>query len=222
MENIACNTKRMKIKRSRLLFIVLVNVSTLISTNLFAQNPDIDLLKFINPRNPNSSYWKNTSTSAYWVSGGVAIGTLIYGLANDNEQAKHNAYETLISIGSAELVTELFKYTINRTRPADRYPNEVFVTSPSHKYSFPSGHTSLAFATATTLSLQYHKWYITVPAYLWAGSVGYSRMYLGKHYPTDVLGGAAVGMGGAYAGHWLNKKIFSHYYNKGNSNKTYD
>jgi membrane-associated phospholipid phosphatase len=222
MGNIACKTKDMKIKRSRLLFIALVNVATLISTNLFAQNPDIDLLKFINPRNPNSSYWKNTSNSAYWISGGAVIGTFIYGLASDNEQAKHNAYETLISIGSAEVVTELFKYTINRTRPADRYPDEVFVTSPSHKYSFPSGHTSLAFSTATTLSLQYHKWYVTVPAYLWAGTVGYSRMYLGRHYPTDVLAGAAIGTGGGYFGHWLNKKIFSRQYNKGNSNKTYD
>lgn len=209
-------------QKSRLLFIALINVATLTSTNLFAQNPDIDLLKFINPRNPNSSYWKNTSNSAFWISGGATIGALIYGLASNNEQAKHNAYETLISIGSAEVVTELFKYTVNRVRPSDRYPNDVFVTSPTHKYSFPSGHTSLAFATATTLSLQYHEWYVTVPAYLWAGSVGYSRMYLGKHYPTDVLGGAAIGMGGAYVSQWLNKKIFSGHYNKGDSNKTHN
>jgi undecaprenyl-diphosphatase len=43
------------------------------------------------------------------------------------------------------------------------------------------------------LSRSYPKWYIAAPAYLWAGSVGYSRMYLGVHYPSDVFGGAVLG-----------------------------
>ena len=77
-----------------------------------------------------------------------------------------------------------------------------------HGRSFPSGHTSLAFSTAASLSIQFNKWYVTLPAYLWAGSVAYSRMYLGVHYPTDVLGGAAVGIGSAYLAHWLNQKFF--------------
>ncbi|WP_370577362.1 phosphatase PAP2 family protein [Mucilaginibacter sp. SP1R1] len=120
--------------------------------------------------------------------------------------------ETFINLGVSVLATNLIKITVNRTRPADRYPDEIFVNSPTHNQSFPSGHTSLAFATATTLSMQYHKWYITVPAYAWAASVGYSRMYLGKHYPTDVLAGAAVGIGTAYVGHWFNQKLFKKHY----------
>ena len=64
--------------------------------------------------------------------------------------------------------------------------------------SFPSGHTSGAFATATILSLEYPKWYVIVPSYLWAGTVGYSRLHLGVHYPTDVLGAMVVGAGSAY------------------------
>ena len=174
----------------------------------FAQNLDVDILKSINPRYPTSHYWRGTSNSAYYVAGAATVGTLIYGLASDNTEIKRNAVESFITIGASVLVTHLGKITVNRTRPADRYPDEIFVNTPTHNMSFPSGHSSLAFATATTLSMQYNKWYVTVPAYVWASSVGYSRMYLGKHYPTDVLAGAAVGIGTAYAARWFNKQLF--------------
>lgn len=174
----------------------------------FAQNPDIDILKSINPQHPTSLYWRNTSNSVYYVAGAATFGTLIYGFVTDDATAKRNGIETFINLGASVLVTDILKVSVNRTRPADRYPNDVFVLSPTHNQSFPSGHSSLAFATATTISIQYHKWYVTVPAYLWASSVGYSRMYLGKHYPSDVLAGAAVGIGTSYAGHWLNQKLF--------------
>ncbi|NHA02763.1 phosphatase PAP2 family protein [Mucilaginibacter sp. HC2] len=176
-----------------------------------AQNLDVDILKSINPRYPTSLYWRNTSNSAYYVAGAASFGTLIYGFASNNATIKRNASETFINLGASVLITQLIKVGVNRTRPADRYPDEIFVNSPTHNYSFPSGHTSLAFATATTLSMQYKKWYVTVPAYAWASSVAYSRMYLGKHYPTDVLAGAAVGIGTSLAGHWFNQKLFKQY-----------
>ena len=76
--------------------------------------------------------------------------------------------------------------------------------------SMPSGHTSLAFATATTLTLSYPKWYVIAPSYFWACSVGYSRMNLGVHYPSDVAAGALLGAGSAYITHlvngWLRQK----------------
>jgi len=183
-------------------------------TGAIAQNWDIDLLKDINPRHPNSSYWQQTSNSAYYVTGAVTIGTLAAGLISNDDEIKHNAYEGLLRFGIGTVITTGLKTVFNRERPADRYPDEVFVVSPSHGKSFPSGHTSLAFGTATTLALEYHKWYVTVPAFLWASSVGYSRMYLGKHYPSDVLGGAVVGIGGGYLTHWFNRKIFKEYYLK--------
>ena len=72
----------------------------------------------------------------------------------------------------------------------------------------PSGHTALAFALATSAALEYKKWYVAVPAFLWASAVGYSRMYLGVHYFSDVLTGAAVGVGSAYLARYLVKIIF--------------
>jgi membrane-associated phospholipid phosphatase len=178
------------------------------SLEVSAQNPGVDLLKQINPQNPNSKYWIQTSKSAYWVSGAVLAGSLGYGFIKNDPEVKQHAFELALNIVVSTAISEALKKTINRERPADRYPKEIFVNGAVHGESFPSGHTSLAFATATTLALDYKKWYIVVPAYLWAGSVGYSRMYLGKHYPGDVLAGAAIGIGSGYLSHWATKKLF--------------
>lgn len=192
------------IKRSALTVFVLF----CIQTSVFSQNIDIDILKKINPSNPSSDLLKITGESAYYLSVGFAAGTIGYGLISKNKDLRHKGYELVMSMGIAAVLTQSLKHTINRTRPADKYPNDVFVEEPVHGKSFPSGHTTIAFATATTVMLQYKKWHIVVPAFLWAGAAGYSRMYAGEHYPSDVLAGAAIGIGSAYLSHWLSGKLF--------------
>lgn len=177
-------------------------------SGVHAQNADIHILRNINPENPNSGYWKATSSSVYIVSLGAPAGLYIAGVLKKNDTLKHQAFEVFSTVVVAAVISEAFKYTINRDRPAVTYPEEIFPYKELTSGSFPSGHTSLAFGTAASLSIQFKKWYVVVPAYLWAGSVAYSRMYLGVHYPTDVLAGAAIGIGSAYLSHWLNKKLF--------------
>src|ERR1700749_1982514 len=126
------NLDLMNMKKSLSLLLFSLLLVILSCTRVIAQNWDIDLLKLINPRYPNSSYWKTTSTSAYYVPGVVVLGTFITGLASDNDYLKHNAYESLMNIGVATAITSVIKVAVNRERPADRYPDQVFVTSPLH------------------------------------------------------------------------------------------
>ncbi|MES1221613.1 MAG: phosphatase PAP2 family protein [Bacteroidota bacterium] len=177
--------------------------------NINAQNWDIDLANNINPQNPNSGYWKFTSASTYLVSAAIPVGLLATGFIEKSPELKRKAYETFGGIVIEVIISETLKRAINRKRPGEEYPAIIFPYRNLRGKSFPSGHTSLAFATATSLSIQLRKWYVVVPAYLWAGSVGYSRMYLGVHYPSDVLAGAALGIGSAWLAHWLNKKVFA-------------
>jgi hypothetical protein len=191
-----------------LLLIILV---CFIPHRCIGQNWNVNILKSINPTHPDSRFWINTSRSAFYLPGAISIGGLIYGLSEDNAQARLNSYELLTGLGINALITEGAKTAFHEERPADKYPKQIFPNSVTHGNSFPSGHTALAFTTATTIALEYHKWYLTAPAYLWAGSVGYSRMYLGKHYPTDVLAGAITGIGTGYFSHWLSKQVFKPY-----------
>jgi undecaprenyl-diphosphatase len=105
----------------------------------------------------------------------------------------------------AAIVTNILKYSIDRTRPFIIFPFLEKLAGAGSP-SFPSGHTSDAFALATSLSLAYPRWPVIIFSYTWAIMVGYSRMSLGVHYPTDVLAGAVVGIGSAYLCSWVQKR----------------
>lgn len=62
------------------------------------------------------------------------------------------------------------------------------------RHGFVSSHAANAFGVATYVSLIFRRNKITVPLFLWSLLVGYSRIYLGVHYPGDVLGGAVIGV----------------------------
>lgn len=175
-----------------------------------AQNADINLLKHINI-NRN----KNLDGTAIFLSESVApmcfgIPAVMYlkGSLQKDKPLKRNALVTgssfVLAVGSGYVIKEIVK----RQRPYLSY-SEIELYGPNETgYSFPSNHTSSSFSTATALSLLYPKWYVIVPAYTWAGSVAYSRMHIGVHYPSDVLAGAALGASSAWACYYLNKKLF--------------
>lgn len=136
-----------------------------------------------------------TSASIYPVMV-AAPGTLfLTGYINNDKVMMRNGVKTGAAIGLNLLLTTGLKYAINRPRPYVQYPDDIVKRTDAGKYSFPSGHTSTAFATATALTLSTKKWYVAVPSYAYACAVGYSRMRLGVHFPSDVLGGMILGIG---------------------------
>lgn len=176
-----------------------------------AQNVDIDVLKKININRNTSLDGTFNSISQTAVPISVATPILIYtlGMINNDSVAKQKALFIGETFLASAFITVVSKKIIKTDRPYDTYPMIQPVVSEA-SYSMPSGHTSTAFATATSLSLAYPKWYVVAPSFVWAGAIGYSRMHLGVHYPSDVLAGALVGSGSAYltykANQWINKK----------------
>jgi undecaprenyl-diphosphatase len=165
---------------------------------IIGQNTDLRILKTIN--RGAYPHWDNamllTSASVYGIMP-ISFGTaLAEGYYKNDKVLIRNGYRGVANLFIAGGITTTLKYFVNRTRPFKAYPADIVQRDKGvGPYSFPSGHTTFAFASATNLCLTYKKWYITVPAYVYASMVGYSRMRLGVHYPSDVLVGAIIGIG---------------------------
>ena len=104
-------------------------------------------------------------------------------------------------VGAAILIAESvsggLKVWIERDRPAVADPDpETLVELPA-TYTFPSGHATVAFACATVLALAVPR--LAWPLFVLAGLISFSRVYVGVHYPFDVLAGAVLGVGVAIA-----------------------
>jgi membrane-associated phospholipid phosphatase len=180
-----------------------------------AQNIDLRLLYAINgPINPADQTWQNLTHSVYIVNTAVPITMLVTGLATHNKELTNNALKTGGAIIITAGITSTIKAITNRERPYLAHPDLITGKATSSDSSFPSGHTSTAFAMATSVSLSFPKWYVIAPAFTYATAVGYSRMYLGVHYPSDVLAGALIGAGSSFLTWKLQKLLAKKHQNK--------
>jgi membrane-associated phospholipid phosphatase len=125
------------------------------------------------------------------------------GLLRKDSKMQSTALLAGEAIANAEILTTAMKDIDRRLRPADIAPHGDFSDSwfqDNKRYlrsngSFPSGHTIAAFSIATVVARRYgkqHRW-IPYVAYGTAAAVGFSRMTLSSHFPSDVFMGAALG-----------------------------
>ena len=131
------------------------------------------------PSSSQKGVAKSTDVAAIALPTAALIGVLLQkdwkGLIQGVETAGATATATLI-----------LKYAVKERRP-----------DGSNMHSFPSGHTSVTFATAGFLQRRYG-WKVGAPAYALAAYVGWGRVYAKKHHLWDVVAGGAIGAGCAY------------------------
>ncbi len=96
-------------------------------------------------------------------------------------------------IGSALVNNVVLKNVVARTRPYEVIPGLELLVAKAHDFSFPSGHSAASFASATALYRTLPKKY-SIWALLLAACIAFSRLYIGIHYPTDVLAGTLDGI----------------------------
>jgi membrane-associated phospholipid phosphatase len=158
-------------------------------------------------------YFRKTTTfsgfNSVFTGRATELGTFIApvalwggGLIARNSYARHTALLAGEAVGDSEILTAVMKDIDNRKRPAAYPPNtrmnDSWFNGPGSwirgRGSFPSGHAIAAFSVATVIARRYprQKW-LPYVAYGLASAVGFSRMTLSSHFPSDVLMGGALG-----------------------------
>jgi len=121
---------------------------------------------------------------------------------------RHNirdAYYLVIYLLVGVMITDMlsgqvFKKTIKRIRPCNEQQLELPVNTNApcrYSYSFPSAHAANHFGIATLLIglfKRFKKLPWPILLYLWAGIISFAQIYVGLHYPLDILGGALLGI----------------------------
>jgi len=155
---------------------------------------DIGLLRAIyENRNPifDATFIFITNSAAV-IAFGIPVIMLLIARFRKITGLRLNALLLIMPVAISALIANILKYIIDSPRPFEIYPFIVKLSSGGSP-SFPSGHTADAFAFAVAVCLVYPKWFTIIPGLIWASLVGYSRMSLGVHFPSDVLAGAIIG-----------------------------
>jgi membrane-associated phospholipid phosphatase len=166
---------------------------------------DLNLLAKINGGPEKSDrFWEAYTNSITYVTVGTPVMFGAVGVLKKDDDIRRQFVGMAGGLALNGFITITMKYGIARPRPFAAHGDLIYKKTHAGSSSFPSGHTSSAFQWATSCVLAKPKWYVAVPAYMYACGIAYSRMHLGVHYPTDILGGAFVGATSAFASYYIN------------------
>lgn len=128
----------------------------------------------------------------------VFSGLLLWTAAKEKKAVVKLMFISLIAIALADGTGHILKDIIARQRPCKTFSDINLLVGCGRSYSMPSNHASNAFAFAMTFFFLRKNilGYLFVAA---AAVIGFSRVYVGVHYPFDVLGGMIIGTGAAYS-----------------------
>ena len=170
---------------------------------------DTDLFRWINGHHCTALDWTMWTLSQHWCW--LAVLLLAYGLLTLRLEPRR-WWLVLLGLAACFLLADqgsvhIFKETVCRLRPCHALDNvHMFRTSCGGKYGFVSSHAANAFALVTFLLLRYRRKNTSHKGFnssflishslliIWALATCYSRAYLGKHYPGDLLCGALFGI----------------------------
>jgi hypothetical protein len=125
---------------------------------------------------------------------GVVGGFYLVGALTDDENARQVAQDSIAaSLIASGIITPAIKLVTGRSRPRDDVGIYHFKPFSNVNSSFPSGHTTEAFAVASVVANHYEETWVTCTAYSIAGLVGLARTYHHAHFASDVVAGAIIG-----------------------------
>lgn len=107
---------------------------------------------------------------------------------------KAGLYSAIALIGSLVINNLILKNLFNRTRPYEVIDGLKCMVAAAHDASFPSGHTGSSFASAIAIYPNVPKKY-GIALIILASLIAFSRVYIGIHFPTDIIGGIITGVG---------------------------
>ena len=157
------------------------------------QNLDFSVLLFLQEHVRNGffdDFWRGITFLGeigwFWIVSALVL--LFF------RRTRRIGFTALLALLFGLLITNIcLKNLVARVRPYDAYEVLQPLISKPHDWSFPSGHACASFAAAFVYFRQLPKKY-GIAALVLAALIAFSRLYLGVHYPTDVLGGIFAGL----------------------------
>jgi len=144
-----------------------------------------------------------TNFGSFYATGAESAGIYFLGLSERNPKLAETGRlgaEAILASGTVTLVT---KMAFNRQRPLQGNGRGNFWADGTSHWefdsSFPSDHAAASMALARVIAGEYPHWYLALPAYGFAESIGISRVLANQHFPSDVLVGQSIGfLAGTY------------------------